>query len=185
MQNQIHLTLGAPEIFQLLDGLEIRAESWRKTAEYLRTENMGDDFYLIEECSNAEEAHAIANDYTKIIEKIRAQLENQPTPPPIPKIQTPPQSGTVTAYAIYIDTICQGRIPIERNDLNQPVTYVTERDAQLEIADVIIDRIKQFIAGKRDYEDAITIEEYVEPVDLHPDGSITDEHGNTYPNDNW
>jgi hypothetical protein len=46
------------------------------------------------------------------------------------------------------------------------------------------DEIK-FLAGERDFEDATTIEEYVVPVDLHPDGSITDEDGNTFPNDSW
>jgi hypothetical protein len=185
MRKQIHLVLGDAEIFQLLDGLEAREESWRKTAAYLRTGDSGDDFFLIEECSNAEEANAIANDYSTIIAKIRTQLENQPPPTPTPQIQSPPKSGTVPAYAIYIDTLCQGRVAIERDDKNQPVAYATERDAQLEIADVAIDRIRQFISGERDYDDAITVEEYVEAVDLHPDGSITDEYGNTYPNDSW
>lgn len=184
MQKQIHLTLGENEIGQLLDGLEVRSEAWRKTATYLRTGASGDDFFLIEECNTAEEADAIAGDYTKIIEKIRAQLENQPSPP-TPQLQSPPKSGTIPAYAIYIDTLCQGRVAIERDDKNQPVSYATERDAQLEIADVTIDRIRQFIAGERDYDDAMTVEEYVEAVDLHPDGSITDEYGNTYPNESW
>ena len=77
MQKQIHLTLGQSEIFQLLDGLKIRAEAWRKTAAYLRTGDSGDDAFLIEECSNPEEADAIANDYETIIAKIRTQLTNQ------------------------------------------------------------------------------------------------------------
>jgi hypothetical protein len=157
----------------------------RKTAAYLRTSDSGDDAFLIEECSNSAEADAIANDYETIIAKIRTQLENQPPPAPSPQLQSPPKSGTIPAYAIYIDTLCQGRVPIERDEKNKPVTYATERDAQLEIADVTIDRIQQFIAGGRDYDDAMTVEEYVEPVDLHPDGSITDEHGNSFPNDSW
>src|ERR1051325_7429410 len=176
MQNEIQLTLGGFEVGQFLDGLEIRAEAWRKTAAYLRDEDTGDDFFLIEECSSADEADAIADDYTKIITKSRAQIENQPPPPPTPQTQSPPQSGVATAYAIYIDTFFQGRIPIERDENDRPVAYATERDAQLEIADVTIERLRQFLAGERDFEDAITVEEYVEPVDLHPDGSITDQH---------
>src|SRR5262245_44354819 len=41
------------DIGQLLDGLEIRAQSWERTAEYLRTESVADgEPFLIEECSN-------------------------------------------------------------------------------------------------------------------------------------
>jgi hypothetical protein len=91
----------------------------------------------------------------------------------------------VAAYAIYINTFFQGPVAIERSEDDKPVAYATEHDAQLEIADLTIIRLQQFIAGERDFGDAITVEEYVEPVHLHPDGSITDEHGNTYPNPSW
>jgi hypothetical protein len=141
------------------------------------------DFFLIEECSRAEEADAITRDYEKIIAKIESQRAAQPPSPPTPQIQPPPQSGSVKAYAIYIDTICSGRVPIERNEKGGPVAYVSEHDAQLEIADGTMERLRQFLAGERDFDDAITVEEYVEAVELHPDGSITDEYGNTYPSD--
>ena len=63
---------------QLLDGLEIRAESWRRTAAYLRT---GDtpvgSFFTIEECSDEGEAIGIASHYEAIIGKIRKQMEEQ------------------------------------------------------------------------------------------------------------
>jgi hypothetical protein len=64
------------DLFQLLDGLEVRAESWERTAEYLRTEKMPEnEIFIIEECSKPEEAEQIANHYRSIIAKIRAQLE--------------------------------------------------------------------------------------------------------------
>lgn len=67
------------DLGQLLDGLESRAESWEKTADYLRAEEMpGGDFFLIEECSDPEEADGIAEHYRSIIAKIQEQMEGQP-----------------------------------------------------------------------------------------------------------
>jgi hypothetical protein len=186
MRKQIHLVLGANQIFQLLDGLEMRQESWRKTAAYLETEQFpDDDFFLIEECSSADEARNIADDYKTIIDKIRKQLTAQHAPVTSEDILQPPAERTASGYAIYINTLCQGRVPVERSETDKPVVYPTERAAQCAIIDWTIPRLHQFLAGERDYEDATTIEEYVEPVDLHPDGSITDEYGNRYPHQSW
>ena len=64
------------DLGQLLDGLESRAESWEKTADYLRTEEIpGGELFLIEECSDSEEADGIAEHYRSIIGKIRKQTE--------------------------------------------------------------------------------------------------------------
>ena len=38
-------------------------------------------------------------------------------------------------------------------------------------------RLRQFLDGEREFEDAIEVEEYIVPVTLHPDGKIVDEHG--------
>lgn len=73
------IELGDLDLGQLLDGLESRAESWEKTAGYLRTEQMPDgNYFLIEECSDAEEAEGIAEHYRSIIGKIQEQMEAQP-----------------------------------------------------------------------------------------------------------
>lgn len=50
-------------------------------------------------------------------------------------------------------------------------------EAQREIVEYTIERLQQFIAGERDYDDAITVEEYVQEVDVLSDGSIIDESG--------
>lgn len=186
MRKQIHLVLGDVEIFQLLDGLKIREESWRKTAAYLETEKFPDeDFFLIEECSNPDEAEKIADDYKIIIEKIRKQLTAQQAPVTSQDILQPPKEGTASGYAIYINTFFQGPVAVERNESEKPIAYPTERAAQCEIVESTIIRLEQFLAGERDFEDATTIEEYIVPVELHPDGSITDENGNTFPNPSW
>lgn len=79
MAKHYSIELDDLDLGQLLDGLEARAESWEKTAVYLRTDEMADgELFLIEECSDAEEADGIAEHYRAIIGKIHSQMEAQP-----------------------------------------------------------------------------------------------------------
>ena len=72
------IELNALDLGQLLDGLESRAESWERTAEYLRTESVPEgEFFLVEECSKPEEADGIAKHCRSIIRKIQSQMEAQ------------------------------------------------------------------------------------------------------------
>ena len=69
-------TLNENDVGQLLDGLAIRAESWEKTADYLRDESMPErDIFIIEDCSEPTEADAIAGHYRSIIKKIERQMD--------------------------------------------------------------------------------------------------------------
>ena len=98
-----------------------------------------------------------------------------------------PQSHLTThdGFCIYIDTICQGPIPVERDGDGKPVVYPTREEAEREIAGDCIERLRQFLAGERDFSDATTVEEYVVPVSQFADGSITDEDERVFPNPNW
>ena len=79
MAKHYRIELDEHDLGQLLDGLEIRAESWRRTAEYLRTEEMPDgEFFIIEECSDEEEADGLAARYEGIVQNIKGQMEKQP-----------------------------------------------------------------------------------------------------------
>ena len=60
------------------------------------------------------------------------------------------------------------------------IVFDTEVEAQREIVDNLMTRLQQFLDGERDFEDAITVEEYVVSVTLHPDGTITDEDGRCF-----
>ena len=72
------IELEGRDLGQLLDGLQVRAESWERTAEYLRTEAMpAGEFFFVEECSKPEEADDIAEHYRSIIRKIQNQMEAQ------------------------------------------------------------------------------------------------------------
>jgi len=72
-----HIDLDELDLSQILDGLEIRAESWERTAEYLLTGEMpAGESFIVEECSKAEEAEGIAARYRSIVRKIRIQMES-------------------------------------------------------------------------------------------------------------
>ena len=86
-------------------------------------------------------------------------------------------------FCIYITTLCQGPVPVVSDcddDGERYVVFETEMDAQKEIADYMMTRLRQFLDGERDFDDAITVEEYVVPVTVHPDGKIMDETGGCF-----
>lgn len=93
----------------------------------------------------------------------------------MPQSPHPVRSG----YAIFCPTVFQGIMPACYED-DYPVVFATELDAQREIADHQLTRIQQFLDGERDFDDAITTDEFVLPVDVWPDGSITTEDGRVY-----
>jgi len=78
MAKTYQVTLDSLDLDQILDALDLRAESWERTAEYLRTGSMPDcEFFIVEECSKPEEADGIAAHYRSIINSIRQQMETQ------------------------------------------------------------------------------------------------------------
>ncbi len=71
-------------------------------------------------------------------------------------------------------------MPSVRDDDGKPCVFKSEVEAQREIADNAMTRLKEFIDGEREFEDAMTVEEYVVPVDVYPNGSIVDADGNRF-----
>ena len=84
------------------------------------------------------------------------------------------------AFCIFIDTVCEGRIPAWHDENRMPVVYPTLEAAQREIADDVMDKLREFLDGERDFEDAMTVEDYILPVDVLPDGTVLDEDGNCF-----
>lgn len=68
------ITLQLPESFvgQIIDGLDVRLESYERTVAYYHGEPVDGD---IEECNYAEEAETIAATYREIITTIQEQRE--------------------------------------------------------------------------------------------------------------
>jgi len=84
-----------------------------------------------------------------------------------------------TGFCIYINTFCQGPVPVVSDD-DGYVVFENELEAQKEIVDYQMTRLRQFLDGERDFEDAMETEEYVVPVTVHSDGSFTDEDGRRF-----
>jgi hypothetical protein len=77
MGKTFRITIDSFDLGQILDGLRVRAEAWRNTAEYLETGLVPDDSFICEECRDAEEATKIADHYDKVIADIQRQIEEQ------------------------------------------------------------------------------------------------------------
>lgn len=86
---------------------------------------------------------------------------------------------TGRGYSIFCLTVFQGAVPACYEG-DYPIAFATELEAQREIADNQIIRLQQFLDGERDFEDAITIDEFVLPVTIWPDSSISTENGRRY-----
>lgn len=83
-------------------------------------------------------------------------------------------------FCVYIDTFCQGAVPAVTDADGNYVVFETELEAQREIVDHQMRKLQQFLDGERDYDDAITTDEFVVPVTVHPDGVIVDAVGNPF-----
>ena len=66
-----------------------------------------------------------------------------------------------------------------------PVVYPTIEAAQREIADDVMEKLQQFLEGERDFDDAMTVEDYILPVIVLYNGSIIDEDGNHFGKKDW
>lgn len=84
-----------------------------------------------------------------------------------------------TGFAIFCSTVFQGTMPACYEG-DYPHAFATESEAQREIADNQLSRIQQFLDGERDFEDAIETDEFVLPVSIWPDGTISTESGRKY-----
>ncbi|HEY0967933.1 MAG TPA: hypothetical protein VGD88_11140 [Opitutaceae bacterium] len=85
-----------------------------------------------------------------------------------------------SAYAIFTQTLCEGLVPAWHDESNLPVTYPTEFEAQREIAKDLMEQLRQFLDGSRNFDDAITTEDFILPVQVWPDGRISTEDGRIF-----
>jgi len=77
MGKSFQIDLDSNDLGQLLDGLRVRADAWRKTAEYLEQGHVAGDSFVCEECSDSQEAKSITLHYEKIISRIEQQVQKQ------------------------------------------------------------------------------------------------------------
>jgi hypothetical protein len=83
-------------------------------------------------------------------------------------------------YCIFISTLCEGTVPSVRDGDDKPFVFATRVEAEREIADNMMTRLQEFMDGERDFEDAMTVEEFVVEIGILPDGSVIDSEGNHF-----
>ena len=66
-----------------------------------------------------------------------------------------------------------------------PFTHANEREAQIEIAEMLVLRLEQFVAGEREFDDARSTSDFILPVNIWPDGSIETERGRRFGAEPW
>jgi hypothetical protein len=72
------ISLPSSDLFQILDALDSRAESYEYTARHLAgAPDMDDEFCVPGECASAEEAATIAKHFRDVGISIRHQIEPQ------------------------------------------------------------------------------------------------------------
>ncbi len=89
------------------------------------------------------------------------------------------------AFAIFETTFFGGLTPTWREECGFPVTYATEREAQMEIAEMLILQLEQFIAGQREFDDARSTGDFILPVKVWPDRSIETGRGRRFGAESW
>ena len=77
MKRDFVLKLNSVHVGQMLDGLRIRAESWRNTEIYMRNGYHPDESFVCEECTSEYEAEQVAELYESIISTIERQVAEQ------------------------------------------------------------------------------------------------------------
>jgi hypothetical protein len=78
MARKYRIELDKYDLGQFLNGLEIRVGSWGSNAKYLRAGDMSNgELFMIEECSDEDEAEGMAATYGRIIGKLVAQRDSQ------------------------------------------------------------------------------------------------------------
>ena len=91
--------------------------------------------------------------------------------------------GLTNGFCMYVNVDATGATPLVRNENGYPFVYETREEIEKEMAEDMIRRLEEFLAGERDFEDATYLEEYVVEVTLSPDGCITDEYGYSFGNE--
>lgn len=87
---------------------------------------------------------------------------------------------TMGGFCLFVDTLCDGWVPIERDEAGKPIVYLTRLEAERVIAENTIDHLQEFLAGEREFDDAMNPEDCILEVTVFADGSIEDSSGNWF-----
>ncbi len=83
-------------------------------------------------------------------------------------------------FAIFINTLCEGEVTLWRDGEGMPCFFETSKEAEETIIEDLMTRLQECLEGEREFDDAITVEEYILPVERLADGSLRDEWGRVH-----
>jgi hypothetical protein len=86
-----------------------------------------------------------------------------------------------TGFCLMIDAVVEGTVPSLTDGEGRAWVFPTRIAAEREIADLLITRLQEFLDGDRDFEDAMTVEEYVVEVAVTEEGFLLDAEGARFP----
>ena len=173
-----HFSLRALDFGQMIDGICARRDAWAETAKWFRGECEA-PYFMIEECSDEQEAQQIADHYSEIVETLQKQAEPQRRRKVRSLLERPKAGETADGWCLYVNALCGGPQPAERTGGGFAV-YDSERAALEECAEDMIMRYYQFLRGEREAGE-IDNGLFAVPVTLHADGSVVDESGEHSP----
>ena len=84
------------------------------------------------------------------------------------------------AYGVFVDQSPHPIRPAAYDHRGYPVVHATEVAAKTAIIRHALQRHLAFFDGSMSFEEAVSIDEYYVPVNVHPDGSVSTEAGLTF-----
>jgi len=79
------------------------------------------------------------------------------------------------AFCVFIDSVCEGRVPLVKDANGKPFLFSTREEAERDIIESLMIRLQQCLDGEREFDDAIEVEEFVVRVSVLADGTVQEE----------
>lgn len=76
-------------------------------------------------------------------------------------------------YALFVDAPDGSPIPAQLTARRRLVTYKTERQAQRAIARIGVAKLRRFLSGELDFDDALWVQEYYAQISFHKDDKVS------------
>ncbi len=166
----VHLSLDERILGQIMDAIEVRQEAWSKTAAWYRGE-LDDPFFVIEQCSDDEEAEDIAALYAEIERVLRFHLKQHELRSTL-AVPIAPQLDERSGWCLMVDVLVEGVTPTEFDETGCVVVYPSKRQAEEAWAIHLIESCEEFLRRAR-VADEVESGFYVAPVNVASTGKVT------------
>lgn len=77
-------------------------------------------------------------------------------------------TSTKRGYCVFLDTLCQGPIPVEHDGSGHPIIHENRKSAERSIVEDMRERLDLYLEGILPFEEAVQVDEYVREVVIEP-----------------